>query len=261
MSEACEQLGDFLRSRRERLRPEQLGLSSTRRRRTAGLRREEVANLAGISPEWYVKLEQGRAVTPSHATTDALARALLLNETEHAHLRVLARGGKRPAHEREEVPGPIARLVESLSHPAYVTGRRWDVLAWNKAAAELLMDFGQSEAQDRNILLYILTDPRARALFGDRWGEEARRTVALFRSTHDLWADDPAFVELVSRLRRLCPEFEGWWTTHAVGTAISGRKTLHHPIHGPLCFEYTTFQANDDGALKLTVYLPCEPVV
>ena len=257
MSETHEQLGDFLRARRERLKPEQLGLPSTNRRRTAGLRREEVANLAGISPEWYVKLEQGRAVAPSHATTDALDRALRLDETEHAHLRMLARCGRQPAFMREEVPAPLQRLVESLDHPAYVTGQRWDVLMWNKAAAELFADFGRLAAADRNILIYMLTNPQARALFHDRWADEAQRMIALFRSTHDLRAGDPAFADLISRVRRGCVAFDTWWSAHDIRSAVSGRKLLHHPERGPLYFEYTTFQANDDRRLKLAIYLPC----
>ena len=123
--DAAEQLGEFLRSRRERLRPEHLGLSDPRRRRTPGLRREEVASLAGISPEWYVKLEQGRPVTPSSATIDALSRALRLNEFEHAHLSMLAQGNRRPAYVREMVPDSLRRLIQHMPHPAYVTGLRW----------------------------------------------------------------------------------------------------------------------------------------
>ena len=127
-----EQLGDYLRSRRERLRPEHLGLSDPRRRRTPGLRREEVASLAGISPEWYVRLEQGRAVAPSTATIDALSRALRLDEVDRAHLFMLADGKRRPAYVREVVPDSLRRLVQNLPYPAYITGLRWDVLTWIK---------------------------------------------------------------------------------------------------------------------------------
>lgn len=162
MTEANEQLGDFLRSRRERLTPERLGLQVLRRRRTPGLRREEVASAAGISGEWYVKLEQGRAVAPSPATIDALAKALLLDDVDHAHLKSLARPSHRRSFVRETVPDPVKRLVNSLEHPAYVTGQRWDVLAWNKAASSMLANFEELAMEDRNILLYVLTDPRAK---------------------------------------------------------------------------------------------------
>lgn len=255
MTNSHEQLGDFLRSRRARLKPEQLGLPGTGRRRTAGLRREEVASAARISAEWYVKLEQGRAVAPSPATIEALAHALLLDDVDRAHLRSLARTTRRAPFVREEVPETIRRLIKSFTHPAYVTGQRWDVLAWNSAAAELLCDFDQLAIKDRNILLCMLTDPRARKLFGGQWAEEAQRMVALFRSTHDLFAGDPTFIELISRLRAGCREFDTWWSTHDVRSPVSGTKTLHHPSRGRLSFEYASFQANDDPRLKVAIYL------
>src|SRR5580693_5839870 len=131
------ELGDFLRSRRERLTPRSAGLAAGRRRRTPGLRREEVAELAGIGVDWYIRLEQGRTVSPSVTTIDALARALRLGKAEHAHLRALASDADRRAFSREIVPDAIRRLVDNLNQPAYVTGRRWDVLAWNAAAEEI----------------------------------------------------------------------------------------------------------------------------
>src|SRR5713101_1406795 len=126
------EFGDFLRSRREKLSPKAVGLPTGRRRRTAGLRREEVAQLAGIGVDWYVRLEQGRSVSPSVTTVDALARALRLSKVEHGHLRALTRHADRRAFVRESVPAALKRLVESLNQPAYITGRRWDVLAWNE---------------------------------------------------------------------------------------------------------------------------------
>src|ERR1700760_2902293 len=120
------EFGDFLRSRRARLTPKSVGLPIGRRRRTVGLRREEVAELAGIGVDWYIRLEQGRTVNPSVTTVDALARALKLSKAEHAHLKDLARDGARGAFTREVVTAPLLRLVESLPHPAYITGRRWD---------------------------------------------------------------------------------------------------------------------------------------
>ena len=248
--------GDFLRSRRERLSPKAAGLSDRERRRTPGLRRQEVAELAGIGVDWYIRLEQGRAVSPSLATLDALARALRLNAVEHAHLRALARTADRTAFARETVPDTIRRLVEALDQPAYVTGRRWDVLAWNKAAADLVIDFGRLAEEDRNTLIYTLTDPDARRLFGAGWAAEAQRMVAQFRATHDLWAGDPAFVGLLQRLRRGSPDFTTWWEAHDVRGGGTGRKLLHHPTRGPLQFEYATFQANDDPALRLALYTP-----
>ena len=250
-----QELADFLRSRRARLQLDGGALAVHRRRRTPGLRREEVAQRAGISVEWYVKLEQGRAVSPSDETIEALSRALELDAVEQAHLRSLVGKEKRPPFLREVAPASLRRLVESLPHPAYVTGRRWDILAWNDAAAELFGDFARMPVKDRNILLFMLTDPKARRLFGTGWTKEAKRIVSLFRAAHDHWAGDAAFHDLVERIRAECSEFSAWWQLHDIGAPVSGTKLLHHPVDGPVTFEYTTFQVNDDPRLKLAIYL------
>jgi len=249
------EFGDFLRSRREKLSPKAVGLPGGRRRRTAGLRREEVAELAGIGVDWYIRLEQGRTVSPSVTTIDALARALRLGKAEHAHLRALASHADRRAFCRESVPDPIRRMVDNLNAPAYITGRRWDVLAWNAVADEIFA-FSRLAEEDRNTLICMLTNPHTRRLFGPAWAEEAKRMVAQFRATHDLWAGDPAFIDLLERLRQGSPEFAIWWEAHDIRSVTAGQKWLSHPNKGSLRFEYTTFQANDDPALKLVIYTP-----
>lgn len=252
------EFGEFLRSRREKLSPDAVGLAGRHRRRTPGLRREEVAELAGISVDWYVRLEQGRNVSPSVATIDAVAVALQLNPVEADHLRALARNADRRVFVRETVSGTVLRLIESLDQPAYVTGRRWDVLAWNHGAVGIFTDFGAVPEEDRNILIYMLTDPGARQLFGAGWADEARRMVAQFRITYDLWAGDPAFLGLLRRLQDGCPELADWWANHDIRSSGSGRKMLSHPEQGARCFEYSAFQASDDPALKLVIYTPCD---
>ncbi len=249
------ELGDFLRSRRQKLTPAAVGLAAGRRRRTPGLRREEVAELAGIGVDWYVRLEQGRSVSPSTATIDALARALRLSKAEHRHLTELTQRGDRRPFVREIVPPAIRRTVEQLNLPAYVTGRRWDVLVWNEAADDIFA-FSLREEADRNSLISVLTHPASRRLFGASWAEVARRMVSQFRATHDLWAGDPAFRELLARLHEGCPEFAAWWEAHDVSSVAAGRKSLIHPKKGRLKLEYTSFQANDDPALKLVIYTP-----
>ena len=253
MNSRQSELGDFLRSRRQKLTPKALGLPVGRRRRTPGLRREEVAELAGIGVDWYVRLEQGRSVSPSAATIDALARALRLTRAEQRHLKDLTQNIDRRAFARETVPAVILRTVEQLNLPAYVTGRRWDVLAWNSAADDIFA-FSRLAEADRNSLLSVLTNPATRRLFGASWADEARRMIAQFRATHDLWAGDPAFRDLMTRLREGCPEFAGWWEAHDVSGVAAGRKSLTHPKRGRLKLEYVSFQANDDPALKLVIY-------
>lgn len=250
------QLGDFLRSRRERLAPATAGPDHGRRRRTSGLRREEVAERAGIGIDWYIRLEQGRTVTPSSTTVDALAKALMLSRLEHQHLRTLAQNPNRSAFARETVPATILRMVKSLSHPAYITGRRWDVLAWNDAAVDLFTDFGRIPQDDRNILLYMLTVPEMKALFREAWADEVRRMLALFRITYDVWAGDPAFAHLLEQLRQGCPEFVDLWERHDVGSGAGVQKFLHHSTKGLLRFETASFQANDDPSLRLAIYTP-----
>jgi transcriptional regulator with XRE-family HTH domain len=249
------ELGDFLRARRSRLSPEAVGLPRRRQRRTPGLRREEVAELAGIGVDWYVRLEQGRPVTPSVSTVDALARALRLTEMEHQHLRALAGGGGPKPFQPETAPPALLQILHSLTQPAYVTGRRRDLVAWNAAAADIL-GFDDLPDDGRNLLVSMLTNPRSRQLFGPGWSAEAERMVAAFRATHDLWAGDPAFVALLRRLRLGCPEFDAWWERHDVRRGGSGRKVVHHPTKGVIAFDHASFQFNDDPSLKLVIYTP-----
>jgi transcriptional regulator with XRE-family HTH domain len=248
-------LGDFLRSRREQLSPDRAGVPDTRRRRTPGLRREEVAALAGIGVDWYVRLEQGRCVSPSTTTVDALARALQLGAAEHAHLRELTRNTERGHFVRESVPDALRQWVDTLPTPAYVTGRRWDVLTWNRAADELF-GFRALPEEDRNILINLLTKPASRRMFGAGWAEQAQRVLAQFRVTHDLWADDPAFVALLRRLREGCPEFTAWWKGHNVRGSAAGTKLVRHPKKGLQRYAHVSLQSNDNPSLRLVVYTP-----
>jgi len=211
-----------------------------------------VAELAGIGVDWYIRLEQGRSVTPSATTVNALAHALQLNETEHVHLRALASGPVQQTFVREQLPAAIVRLIDGLNQPAYVTGRRWDLLTWN-TAAQALFGFGDEDDGAHNVLAYMFLDPQARELFGANWAAEGRRMVAQFRSTFDVWAGDRAFLELIGCLRKGSLEFNAWWDDHDIRPIVSGRKSLRHPS-GERCYEYATFQANDDPALKLVIY-------
>ena len=248
-------LGDFLRSRRARLSPEAVGIADKRWRRTPGLKREEVAELAGIGVDWYTRLEQGRAGKPSAATIATLAAALRMTRAEHDHLLALCSSLRQPLFERETVSEALDRVVAALEQPAYVTGLRWDVLAWN-AAADELFGFGQLPEEDRNILVFALTNPAAQRLFDSNWANEARRVLAKFRATYDLWSSDPAFVSLIARLGRDCPHFSAWWEAHDVRAAAGSRKMLHGPGKSPTRFDFTTFQVNDSPALQLVVLVP-----
>ncbi|HTH76557.1 MAG TPA: helix-turn-helix transcriptional regulator [Trinickia sp.] len=259
MSTPKNELGNLLRSRRRALSPVEHGITDTSRRKTPGLRREEVAELAGISVDWYTRLEQGRDVTPSPGTLAALARALRLNDAETEHMKSLSLRAQPARFERESVPETVRALLAQLNVPAYVTGRRWDVLAWNAHAAELITDFSRFEEEERNILFYMLTDMEVRATFVG-WENEARRMVSQFRPMYDAFCDDPAFIRLVAALTDRSPEFRAWWKTHEVRGPRAGEKHLQHPRLGNIAVEYVTFQASQDPALKLVLYTQARPI-
>jgi transcriptional regulator with XRE-family HTH domain len=248
-------LAEFLRSRRLRLAPKTAGVPERRRRRTPGLRREEVAEIAGIGTDWYNRLEQGRARHPSRATVDALARALRLDRTEHAHLRALAASPERPRFAMETVPPSLHGILAAIHTPAYVVGRRWDLLAWNSEAASLL-GFGRLPEADRNILVGVLTRAEIRKRFGAGWPAEARRLVAAFHAEYDLWEGDPAFEALRERLSRECPEFETWWQAHDVATTGPGRKTLYDARGRARAFDHASFAVSGEPSLRLVVLSP-----
>ena len=246
------ELADFLKSRRQRMTPTE-NLAAHRRRRVSGLRREEVAQRADISVEWYIKLEQGRAVLPSESTLLALAKALELTDVEQRHLRRLVSREDRLPHIIERVPVTLVQVIENLSGPAYITGKRWDILAWNGAAVRLF-GFDVLPEGQRNILLFVIASPAAKELFGTTWEVEAKRMVSLFRAEYDVWAGDPSFEDLIAQCRAACPQFEDWWTSHDIGAPVSGTKHLHHPLEGHHRYAYSTFYSTDDPALKLALY-------
>ncbi|HMG49856.1 MAG TPA: helix-turn-helix transcriptional regulator [Inquilinus sp.] len=252
------ELGAFLRSRRERLAPRDVGLPEGARRRTPGLRREEVALLGGVGTTWYSWLEQGREVRPSVETLSALARALRLDPAERRHLFVLA-GRPQPddrAHAPEEVCEPLRRMLDSLAdQPAYVIGRRWDVLAWNRAAEAVFGDYGTLDGDARNTMRLIFTDPRHRRLLVD-WEAVARAALGQFRADSAKYAGDPEFERLIAHLLGASPEFREWWPRHEVLPHLSGRKRIRHPKAGAMVFEHTAMRFDDGTDRRMVVYVP-----
>jgi transcriptional regulator with XRE-family HTH domain len=252
--------GDFLRSRRERLTPSDVGLPNGFRRRTPGLRREEVAMLAGVGTTWYTWLEQGRDVRPSNEVLSAVAGALRLDPIERRHVFVLH---DRPAPERrpagaERVDEPLRRMLDSLTgQPAFVLGRRWDVLAWNRAAEVVFGPYGRLEGDERNTLHLVFADPDHRRLLVD-WEAVARASLAMFRADCARYAADPEFERLVARLTRLSPEFAQWWPRREVARPLAGQKRIDHPTAGRMLFEYSSFGVGDPPDMKLIVFTPLE---
>ncbi len=250
--------GEFLRSRRERLTPSAVGLPEGFRRRTPGLRREEVALLAGVGATWYAWLEQGRDVRPSHEVLAALAGALRLDPTERRHLFVLH--DRPPPDQRplgaERVAEPLRRMLDSLtSQPAYLLGRRWDVLAWNRAADVVFGPYGRLADDERNSLHLLFADPAHRRLLVD-WEEMARASLAMFRADWARYAGDPDFERLVDRLTRLSPEFASWWPQREVARPLTGQKRIHHPTAGRMVFEFSRLGVDEPPDAKLIVFTP-----
>ncbi|RSM88460.1 XRE family transcriptional regulator [Kibdelosporangium aridum] len=245
-----QELGAFLRSRRERLRPEDVGLPSGPRRRTPGLRREEVAVLAHISTEYYVRLEQGRAPRPSGEVLAGIAGALRLTDAESDHLHVLA--GTAPSrtglHRRDVRPSILALLERLPQTAAFVISAAFEVLAWNDLAAALMEDFAELTSQDRNLARRaFLGQARADAtLYGVSDVAEFRCHVVMeLRSTLARYPTDPAVTDLVDELRDASPEFARLWERHDVQAASMLTKTFRHPVVGEITVDCDSLALTD----------------
>lgn len=227
----------FLRSRRARVQPADVGLRPGTRRRTPGLRREEIAHLAGMSVDYYIRLEQGRGPHPSRQILGALARALRLTDDECAHLHNLAGEFLGPSEgPSQEVPPGIRHLLERMDDtPAYVLNARYDILAWNPLAAALMTDFAAMEPRDRNVARWLFTGPPIELYDTDPYVHElARATVADLRVASGRYPGDPGIAELVAELRGACPLFARLWDEGEVGIRRENRKHMTHPLVGAL---------------------------
>jgi transcriptional regulator with XRE-family HTH domain len=252
------ELADFLRHRREALKPADVGLPNGGRRRTPGLRREEVAQLAGVGTTWYTWLEQGRDVRASLDVLEALARALRFSQAERSHLIMLGRGEEAPPCKSpvERVSPTLRRLIENLGpNPAYIIGRRWDYLAWNDAAVALLGDLGAIPRAARNHAWLTFTDPARREMFTD-WERSSRLLVAKFRADSARHLGDPAFEALIAALRRSSPEFARAWERHEVSRSGEARKDLRHPVVGVMSFSHAVFHPAERLDQRLILYSP-----
>jgi len=253
-------LGDFLKSRRTRLDPASFGFSG--RRRTPGLRREEVAQRANISPTWYTWLEQGRGGAPSAQVLDRVASALLLTDAEREHLFMLGLG--RPPEVRyksvKSVSPRLQRLLDLLdASPALIRTATWDIVAWNRAAAVVLTDYGALPPSQRNILYFLFRDPAARAKQHD-WESVARFVVGGFRADVARAGLASEVGELVDELCRVSPEFEALWRDNEVVGHGDGDnvKRLRHPELGAIELEYSAFSVDGRPDLSMIVYNPLD---
>ena len=253
-------LGTYLRDRRAKLDPAAFGLP-TARRRTPGLRREEVAQRAHVSATWYTWLEQGRGGAPSTDVLDRLARALALKEVEREHLFLLAQG--RPPEVRPRAQASVSprvqRVLDSLeTSPALVKNASWDVVAWNEAAAAVLTDYATLPPEQRNVLRLIFRHARTRAKLPE-WQHAARFVVASFRAEVTRTGTSRRAQVLVEELSRQSPEFVAMWSDHDVRTYGEGTKLVHSAHGEPVALEYSSFVIDGQPSLGLLIYTPSTP--
>jgi transcriptional regulator with XRE-family HTH domain len=258
-------LGEFLRARRERLTPAEAGIPSSGRRRTPGLRREELAVLAGVSVDYIVRLEQGRDTRPSGSVLAALAQALRLSDDERVHLKRLAAINSAPelcpsgaiGAEPPEVPATVRALVDRLDPtPAFVISAWFDLLAWNTVWGRLMAPIGLLDGARPNLARFTFTDGRARAAYLD-WEATADEQASALRSMSLHCGYEPAFAGLLDELRAV-PAFAERWSSHQVTEKRRGTKRLRHPVVGELRVAYEVLLPADDTDLRLITWLPAD---
>lgn len=252
------ELSEFLRTRRARLKPEDVGMPDFgRHRRVPGLRREELAQLAGVSVAYYTRLEQGNGRNVSAEVLDAIARALRLTDAEHAHLTHLAKPKqhkKKQGARPQQVRGALRQLLDTLDGvPAYITGRRSDVLVWNRMAAAVFGDWAELPVQERNWARMVFLRPEYHDLFVE-WEQKAIDIVCLLRMDAGCHPDDPRLSALVGELSVKSEDFRRLWATHDVKEKTHGVKRLRHPLVGDLSLQYESFQLAGDAEQVLVTY-------
>lgn len=259
--ERRKELAHFLRTRRARLSPEAVGLPGGSHRRTPGLRREELAAVAGIGVTWYTGLEQGRAITVSPQVLESLTRVLGLNAVERNHLFLLARQ-ELPADPypfTTTVSPVLQRILDNMgTSPAYIANPRWDMLAWNQAMARIYqIDFGALPIRERNILRLMFIFPSQRVLIPN-WEQAAQGVLAQFRVSTERYVGEPWLKVLIAEMEQASPQFRAWWPQHALQATHTEQKELHHPLVGRLVLQPATFQVTDAPDLRMVIYMPLE---
>jgi MmyB-like transcription regulator ligand binding domain/Helix-turn-helix domain len=255
-AERRAELTDFLRTRRARLSPEEVGLIGGSRRRTPGLRREEVALLANIGATWYTRLEQGLPINVSAEVLESIGKALQLTDVERQHMFTLA---GVPFPERvdtqcEAVTPQIRRVIDALyPNPAYVRGRRWDILAANKAAESVLGIPDVQIGPKVNMLFRFFTNPEARVCY-PKWNEMGPKLVAQFRATAARYPDDERLRALIETLQERSEQFRRWWAQHDVYEATQGFKQFYHPLVGNFTLDHVVLTLPDFADVRLVAY-------
>jgi transcriptional regulator with XRE-family HTH domain len=253
------ELGAFIRSRRERLKPQQVGLNASRRRRTPGLRREEVAQLAGVGVTWYTWLEQGRDIRPSVQVLDAIARALQFDQHEHAHLFTLAGvAASTIAEECMALCPTVPPLLDQLEpYPAAVVNARWDLLGYNGVYASFFDGLDSIPIENRNLLWLAFTERRWRRVMVE-WDEVVERMVAEYRAALAKHLDDPTWKALVARLHAASAEFTVFWDRHDVQSTEGRTYRVRHPQAGILRLAHTDLWLGERHGTRIIAFTPAD---
>jgi hypothetical protein len=249
------ELAEFLRSRRARLSPEQVGLPRGNRRRTPGLRRGEVAMLAGVSLEWYTWLEQGRDINVSVQLLESLVRALQLDASERNHLFLLALRQPPPVDtfSQTTISPTLQHFLDQLgTTPACIVDARLDVVTWNKAFCAVFGDYETKSERERNLIWRLFSSP---SLNGE-WEEHAQLYLAHFRAGYDRFIEDPWWAQHIAELNHFSSKFRELWARYEVLNVSEGRKSMHHPLVGELAFEFLLFPTVDSCDLRLLIHTP-----
>lgn len=251
-----QQLGAFIKEHRDRLRPEDVGLPPGTRRRATGLRREEVAQLCGVSPTWITLIEQGRTTSVSTSTLKKISQALLLSKAEHEYLFNLAGlGDPQIISDTAMPPEQLQLVVQRIDAPAYVLNKFWDVVAWNAAAETLFDVWLKSDTSSRNLLDFMFIHPAAKQLI-ENWEERARRVVAEFRADCGWRIEQPELVNFVSGLQAASTVFLSLWETQDVMEREGGERAFHHHQLGNCLFNQVTLRFASDMDYKLVMLMP-----
>lgn len=255
MTKKKQILSEFLKAKRSAIRPEDAGINDIGVRRVPGLRREEVAVLSGVSVDWYLRLEQGRPVTPSESVLEAIARTLRLDDAEREYLFNLARPSHGVSATDETVVRPgLQKMIEGLQNqPAFLLGPRMEVLAGNELAWALLADFPSRDPSDRNLLRWIFTEPGVRDLYLD-WETVASEMVGVLQLESSAFPKDTVIAALVGELATASSEFATWWARPNPQGRTSGRKRFAHPVAGRITIDWEAFTVPDNSAQTLFVY-------
>lgn len=262
IKEKRKELGDFLKLKRSAVSPEEYGLPIGPRRKTKGLRREELAQLSGIGVTWYTWLEQGRDIQVSTQVLESISRVLKLNYEEKKHVFLLA-GQQIPLYHRESSRQDLSPVVQNLikhnlkACPVYITDEKWDVIAWNEAACAVFGDFNRMSKKEKNAIWRCFCSKEYQSLFAD-WESHAKRLLAQFRGTAARFFGEEWIKELTDELSDKSPEFRRWWNHHEVLGTPPGEKEIRHPLAGAMFMEHVTLQIYDSPDLKLTVSRPLE---